>query len=60
MNTKIQEKSDLPTVIKLGLAVAASVVLFGALALIAWLGFEVVYADRIYPGVYVMELTCLV
>lgn len=56
MNTKFQEKSDLPTVIKLGLAVAASVILFGALALIAWLGFEVVYADRIYPGVYVMDL----
>ena len=54
MNTNSQQKPDMPIVIKLGLAVMASVIVFGALALIAWLGFEVVYADRIYPGVYVL------
>ena len=55
MNTNSQQKPDMPIVIKLGLAVMASVIVFGALALIAWLGFEVVYADRIYPGVYVLD-----
>ena len=55
MNTNSQQKTDMPIVIKLGLAVMASVIVFGALALIAWLGFEVVYADRIYPGVYVLD-----
>ena len=55
MNTNSQQKPDMPIVIKLGLAIMASVIVFGALVLIAWLGFEVVYADRIYPGVYVLD-----
>ena len=55
MNAKSQEKATLPAVIKLGLAVLASLVIFGVLVLAAWLGFEVVYADRIYPGVYVLD-----
>lgn len=56
MNTNHQPKTNLPIVLKLGLAVAASVIVFGLLALVAWMGFEAVYTDRIYPGVYILDL----
>ena len=47
------EKDDLPVIVKLALALIASLVLFGGLALIALVGYQVVYADRIFPGVSV-------
>ena len=56
MDAKLQGKTELPIVIKIGLAVLASIVVFSALALIAWIGFEVSYADRIYPGVYILDM----
>lgn len=52
----LQTKETLPVVIKLGLAVLASAILFCALLLVAWIGFEIVYADRIYPGVYILDM----
>ena len=47
------EKTELPIVAKLALALIASLVLFAGLALIVLVGYQVVYADRIYPGVSV-------
>ncbi len=47
------EKADLPVIVKLALAILASLILFGGLALIALVGYQVVYADRIFPGVTV-------
>ncbi|MBG0786840.1 MAG: VanW family protein [Anaerolineaceae bacterium] len=47
------EKADLPVIVKLALAILASLILFGGLALIALVGYQVVYADRIFPGVSV-------
>mgnify|MGYP001035983656 CR=1 FL=1 len=47
------EKADLPVIMKLALAVLASLILFGGLVLIALVGYQVVYADRIFPGVSV-------
>ena len=47
------EKTDLPVIVKLALALVASLVLFGGLAVIALVGYQVVYADRIFPGVSV-------
>jgi len=42
--------------IQLVLAVPFSLFLFGGFLLISVLGFEVAYADRIYPGVYVNDV----
>lgn len=47
------EKTDFPIIVKLALALIASLVLFGGLALIVLVGYQVVYADRIFPGVSV-------
>ena len=47
------EKTDLPVIMKLALAVVASLILFGGLVLVALVGYQVVYADRIFPGVSV-------
>ncbi len=47
------EKADLPVIVKLAMAILASLILFGGLALIALVGYQVVYADRIFPGVTV-------
>ncbi len=47
------EKAELPVIVKLALAIVASLVLFGGLAVITLVGFQVVYADRIFPGVSV-------
>lgn len=55
MNANLQEKTDLPIIIKLALALLASLILFGALALVAWVGFEITYANKIYPGVYILD-----
>ena len=47
------EKTDLPVITKLALAIVASLILFGGLALVALVGYQVVYAARIFPGVSV-------
>ena len=47
------EKADLPVIMKLALAVVASLILFGGLVIVALVGYQVVYADRIFPGVSV-------
>lgn len=47
------EKTDLPVIVKLALAVLASLVIFVGLAVVVLVGYQVVYADRIYPGVSV-------
>jgi len=47
------EKADLPVIVKLALAVLASLVIFGGVAVIVLVGYQVVYADRVYPGVSV-------
>ncbi len=46
-------KADLPVFMKLFLAVIASVAIFGMLVIVLLVGFQIVYIDRIYPGVYV-------
>lgn len=47
------EKTELPVIMKLTLAVVASLIIFGGLALVTLVGYQVVYADRIFPGVSV-------
>jgi vancomycin resistance protein YoaR len=56
MNVNLQKKADLPVFIKLLLAGMASLVVFVMLALALLLGFEIAYANRIYPGVFVHNL----
>lgn len=47
------QKTELPVTVKIALAVLASLVVFVGLAVIALVGYQVVYADRIFPGVSV-------
>ncbi len=49
----MQKKANLPVFMKLFLAVIASVAIFGMLVVVLLVGYQIVYADRIYPGVYV-------
>lgn len=50
-------KSDMKknTLLKLILAVPLSLLVFGALLLVALIGFELKYANRIFPGVYLHQ-----
>lgn len=51
-----KENPPKQVLIQLLLALPVSLVIFGVLALILLIGFEVAYADRIYPGVIVDEI----
>jgi vancomycin resistance protein YoaR len=53
MNKRMSTKPDLPVFMKLFLAVIASVAIFGMLVIVLLVGFQIIYTDRIYPGVYV-------
>ena len=54
----IESKKDSPqknTFLQIVLAVPISLVVFGVLLLTAMIGFEITYADRIYPGVFIHQ-----
>lgn len=53
-----QHKKPQPnhTLMQLILALPISLILFGVMLLLLVLGFEVAYANRVYPGVYVQDL----
>ena len=49
----MNQKTEVPVIVKLALAVFASLVVFAGLVLVALVGYQVVYADRVFPGVSV-------
>ncbi len=52
----MEQRAELPVIMKIFLAVIASVAIFGILLIVALVGFQVAYAGRIYPGVFVGNL----
>ncbi len=56
MNKKMNEKTQDNVLVKLLLALPLSLIIFVAILIIGLAGFEVVYADRIYPGVHVYDM----
>ena len=53
---KIQNGVDIPVFLKLFLAFIVSLLVFGLLAMVLLIGFEIAYANRIYPNVYVNDI----
>ena len=53
---KTQNSVDLPVFLKLFMALIASLLVFGLLAMVLLIGFEIAYANRIYPNVYVNDI----
>jgi vancomycin resistance protein YoaR len=53
MNLKMNQKTEVPVIVKLALAVFASLVVFAGLVLVTLVGYQIVYADRVFPGVSV-------
>jgi vancomycin resistance protein YoaR len=53
---KIQNSVDIPVFLKLFLAFIVSLLVFGLLAMVLLIGFEIAYANRIYPNVYVNDI----
>lgn len=49
----MNQKTEVPVIVKLALAVFASLVVFAGLVLVALVGYQIVYADRVFPGVSV-------
>lgn len=56
VNNSNQTNNPKNVLFRLFLALPVTLVVFSLLAIIALLGFEVVYADRVYPGVYVQNI----
>lgn len=52
----MDKKDDLPVLMKILLGCLASMVIFGALLVVALVGFQIAYAGQIYPGVFVADL----
>lgn len=47
---------ELPVIMKIFLAVIASMAIFGMLLVVFLVGFQITYAGQIYPGVFVADL----
>lgn len=56
MNSRSSSSSTKNVFTQIAMAVPISLLVFGALTLLLLIGFEVVYADRVYPGVSVNEI----
>ncbi len=56
MNTNSSNNASKNTLIRVLMALPVTLVVFGLVIGLALLGFEVVYADRVYPGVHVQEI----
>lgn len=55
MTDKKLNQRELPLFLKLFYGLIASLIVFGILAVILLVGFEIVYADQIYPGVQIQH-----
>ena len=56
MNEKQKTHDSVPALMQLFLAVPITLVIFVLVVVAALLGFERVYADRVYPGVHVYDI----
>ena len=56
MDSETRNQSKKSEIIKILLAVPLSLMIFSVLLAALLIGFEVVYADRVYPGVYVLDV----
>ena len=56
MNEKQTTYDSIPVLLKLLLALPITMVVFALVIIAALLGFERVYADRVYPGVHVYDI----
>ena len=56
MNEKQKTDDSTPVIVKILLALPITLVVFALVIVAALLGFERVYADRVYPGVHVYDI----